>query len=79
MIAIPGAIFSESFLAYIGLGSMTGPQTFWTSTGAQEQVTFDLGEKQDFSLMYYGGITSRNFTMGTEKNSSSGVMIARSA
>ena len=50
-------------VAFIGLGSTKAPQTVWSSTGAAETVTFDLGAEQDFYVLYYGEISQRNFTL----------------
>ena len=50
-------------VAFIGLGSTKAPQTVWSSTGAAESVTFDLGESRKFYVLYYGEISTRNFTL----------------
>lgn len=50
-------------VAFIGLGSTKAPQTVWSSTGAAETVTFDLGETSEFYVLYYGEITTRNFSL----------------
>ncbi len=48
-------------VAFVGLGSTKAPQTAWTSTGASETVVFDLGEVKQFKMLYFGGISNRNF------------------
>ncbi|MCL1963685.1 MAG: phospholipid carrier-dependent glycosyltransferase, partial [Firmicutes bacterium] len=50
-------------IAYVGLGAATAPQTTWVSTGAAEEVVFDLGGETAFTVLYYGNITSRDFTV----------------
>ncbi|MEG0933994.1 MAG: glycosyltransferase family 39 protein [Clostridia bacterium] len=48
-------------VAFTNLGSLNAPKTQWQSTAAGEQVTFDLGEIQDFRMTYFGGICSSTF------------------
>ena len=50
-------------LTFYNLGSMTAPQTAWTSSNAEETILFDLGEVRDFHIMYYGGICNSSFTL----------------
>ena len=60
--ALLGAItVAYAFVAFWGLGSMSAPQTEWTSSRAQETVTIDLGEEKEFQLAYYGGICNTAF------------------
>ena len=53
-------------IAYIGLGSTSAPQTYWISTGTDEQITFDLGETRDFSLIFYQGVLRSDFAVQVE-------------
>lgn len=50
-------------IALIGLGSTIAPQTVWQSTGANEIVTFDLGESRAFNVMLYPGVNGRDHTL----------------
>lgn len=50
-------------VAFIGLGSVKAPQTFWRNSEYMETVTFDLGEERTFRMTYYGGISSTPFTV----------------
>lgn len=43
-------------LALTNLGSTKAPQTAWVSSGADEQITVDLGEEKTFQMLYYMGI-----------------------
>ena len=59
-IAMLGLTLVYTAVAYIGLGSTLAPQTLWTSTGAQEEVIFDLGADAEYNILYYGGINGRD-------------------
>ena len=48
-------------VAFPNLGSMSAPQTQWKATASGEQITFDLGQVDDFTLAYYGGICKSTF------------------
>ncbi|HIT68937.1 MAG TPA: glycosyltransferase family 39 protein [Candidatus Aphodomonas merdavium] len=63
VLAITVLTLVYALIAFIGLGSTVAPQTLWTSTGAQETVVFDLGESRTFNVLYYGGISSRSFSL----------------
>ncbi len=43
-------------LTFTNLGSMKAPQTAYVSESPDEQIVFDLGEINDFNMLYYGGI-----------------------
>ncbi len=43
-------------VAFVNLGSLKAPQTYWVSTSPDETVAFDLGESKTFEMLYYGGI-----------------------
>ncbi len=63
MLALTGVY---ACVAFIGLGSTKAPQTVWTSTGMSEEVVFDLGERQEFHVLYYAGINWRDHTFVVE-------------
>ncbi len=48
-------------VAFPNLGSMSAPQTQWKATASGEQITFDLGQVEDFTMTYYGSICSSTF------------------
>ncbi len=50
-------------VAFVGLGSMTAPQTSWVSSQSGENIVFDLGQTQPFRMTYYGGICNSTFTV----------------
>ena len=50
-------------LTFCNLGSTKAPQTAWTSSAAEETVTFELEEKTAFRVMYYGGICDTSFSL----------------
>lgn len=52
-----------SILTFANLGSTAAPQTAWVSTSADEQVVLDLGQKQDFSVLYYAGVSYNPFSI----------------
>ena len=56
-----------AIVAFTGLGSTVAPQTTWTSSNTNEEIVFDLGETSEFTMLYYGGITSYNFTVETSE------------
>ena len=48
------------------LGSTKAPQTAWTSSGEEEQVTFDLGTDYDeFTMLYFAQVSRENFKVAT--------------
>ncbi|MGI6172841.1 MAG: glycosyltransferase family 39 protein [Christensenellales bacterium] len=49
------------FVAFCNLGSLTAPQTAWTSSAAGETLTFDMGEALSLKGTYYGGICTTSF------------------
>ncbi len=59
LLALLTGVYAVS--AFWGLGDTVAPQSEWRSTGVNETVTFDLGERQEFRVLYYAGISSRNF------------------
>lgn len=61
-----GLTLTYALIAFVGLGSTVAPQTEWMSTGASEQVVFDLGEESEFEILYYGGVNRRDHTFTLE-------------
>lgn len=62
--AVLGAItVCYAVVAFTNLGTLSAPQTEWTSSAAGETVTIDLGQERTFDFTYYGGITSSTFTV----------------
>ncbi len=55
-----------SVLALAGLGSLKAPQTFWQQSAYGEGFVLDLGSvHDDFSMLYYTGVSYRNFKVET--------------
>lgn len=52
-----------SVFTFVNLGTLSAPETSWTSSQADEQIVFDLGEERRFMLTYYGGICNTTFTV----------------
>ena len=58
------AVFSV--LTLTTLGSTRAPQTAWTSSGEEEQVTIDLGADYDaFTMLYFAQVSRENFKVAT--------------
>ena len=55
-------------LAFTNLGSTVAPQTAWISTSSQEQVVFDLGQSQDFNVLYYAGVSYHDFSIAVSED-----------
>ncbi len=49
-----GLTLAYAAVAFTNLGSMTAPQSSWTSSAKGEQVVIDLGQTESFHLAYYG-------------------------
>ena len=50
-------------LAFSNLGSLVAPQTAWVSTSKDESIILELDETETFSVLYYGGISYRDFAI----------------
>lgn len=50
-------------LAFTNLGSTVAPQTAWVSSSARERVVMDLGESQEFQVLYYAGVSYYDFSI----------------
>ncbi len=55
-------------LAFTNLGSTVAPQTVWVSTSSEEQIVFDLGESQTFSVLYYAGVSYNDFSVSVSED-----------
>ncbi|MEG1676048.1 MAG: phospholipid carrier-dependent glycosyltransferase [Clostridia bacterium] len=55
-------------LAFSHLGSTAAPQPGWVSTSAEEQVVFDLGHSQTFSVQYYAGVSYNDFSISVSED-----------
>ena len=52
-----------AIVAFVNLGTLSAPQTEWTSSSEGESIVFDLGETKPFRMTYYGGICNTYFTV----------------
>ena len=52
-----------SAAAFLNLGTLKAPETFYKNTDYREEIVFDLGETKTFRMTYYGGISSAAFTV----------------
>ncbi|MBQ3231331.1 MAG: phospholipid carrier-dependent glycosyltransferase, partial [Clostridia bacterium] len=50
-------------VAFLNLGSLKAPETFYKNTDYREEIIFDLGETKTFRMTYYGGISPSAFTV----------------
>ena len=55
-------------LAFANLGSTVAPQTAWISTSPEEEVVLDLGISQEFSVLYYTGVSYRDFAISVSED-----------
>lgn len=62
-LVMAGVTVAYSVLTFVNLGTLSAPQTSWTSAQSGEQVVFDLGSAETFRMEYYGGICDSNFTV----------------
>ncbi|MDO4739531.1 MAG: glycosyltransferase family 39 protein [Eubacteriales bacterium] len=62
-LAIAAVTALYSVFTFVNLGTLSAPQTSWTSSMPGEQLVFDLGQEQKFMLTYYGGICDSSFTV----------------
>ena len=61
-----------SVLTLTTLGSTKAPQTAWTSSGEDEQVTLDLGaDYDDFTMLYFAQVSRDNFTVAASSDGES--------
>ena len=55
-----------ALVAFWNLGSTKAPQSAWTTTTPEESVTIDLGRYyEDFSMLYYCGVSYADFYVET--------------
>ncbi|MBR6966037.1 MAG: phospholipid carrier-dependent glycosyltransferase [Clostridia bacterium] len=53
-----------SVLTLTTLGSTKAPQTFWSSSGEEEQIVFDLQKQhEDIRILYFGQVSYHDFTV----------------
>ncbi len=63
-IALLGITILFSVVSLSTLGSHKAPQTFWTSSGENEQIVFDLQEdREDVTVLYFGQVSYYDFTV----------------
>lgn len=56
-------------VSLLTLGSAKAPQTCWTSSSADEQVVFDLGNEYDaFSILYFAQVSRNDFSFSVSKD-----------
>ncbi len=55
-------------LAFTHLGSTVAPQTAWISSSGREHVVMDLGESQEFQVLYYGGVSYYDFSISVSED-----------
>ena len=48
-------------VAFVNLGTLDAPETYWVSSKSEENIVFDLGQPEIFRMTYYGGICDSNF------------------
>lgn len=63
MLVVTLVTAAYSVFTFCNLGTLSAPETQWTSTAEGEQIVFDLGEEREFMLTYYGGICDSTFTV----------------
>lgn len=58
-------------LAFTNLGSTVAPQHGMVSSSAEEQITFELEESQDFYFLYYAGVSYNDFSIAVSEDGES--------
>ena len=60
---VPVALITAVYavIAFVNLGSMTGPQTSWSFEEAGESLVFDLGKTETFRFTWLNGISDTDF------------------
>ena len=61
-----GATALYAVLAFANLGSLKAPQTEWHPAEPGETVTVDLGERKEFSILYFPGIQHNSYIGSSE-------------
>ena len=62
-IAIVSVTLAYAVMAFTNLGSLSAPESGWTSTAQDESIVFDLGQTRTFRMTYFGGICNTTFTV----------------
>lgn len=52
-----------ALVAFLNLGTLKAPESFYKNSDYREEIVFDLGETKTFRMTYYGGISSNTFTV----------------
>ena len=61
--------FVYAAISLLTLGSTKAPQTCWSSSTADEQVIFDLGETQtDFEILYFAQVSRNDFSFAVSED-----------
>ncbi len=58
-------------LTFYNLGSTVAPQNGWVSTSPQEQIVFQVDTSQDFTLVYYAGVSYKPFSVAVSQDGAS--------
>ena len=58
-----------ALISLLTLGSTKAPQSYWTSSSANEQIVFDLGEKiNDFEILYFAQVSRNDFSFSVSED-----------
>ena len=58
-----------TLVCLLTLGSTKAPQTTWSSSSADEQIVFDLGEIQnDFEILYFAQVSRNDFSVSVSED-----------
>ena len=56
-------------VSLLTLGSTKAPETAWTSSSADEEIVFDLGENRDsFEILYFAQVSNQNFAFSVSED-----------
>ena len=62
ILAVTTLLFAS--LSLTTLGSTKAPQTFWSSSEAEETIVFDVGENyEDYTVLYFGQVSYNDFSL----------------
>ena len=58
-----------SLVSLLTLGSTKAPQTYWSSSGYDEEIVFDLGQSyDDIRVLYFGQVSMFNFSLAQSED-----------
>ncbi|MEA5016677.1 MAG: phospholipid carrier-dependent glycosyltransferase [Candidatus Limiplasma sp.] len=57
-----------SCLTFSNLGSTVAPQKGWVSTDPQESIIFEVDAPEEFTLVYYAGVSYNPFSVATSQD-----------